>query len=186
MSEYPQGTLTVADLDLMPDDMNRYELIEGELYLYPWPSLAHQRIAGELLMSFATYLDLHPIGIGLLTIGVFFDNINGVIPDLVFFTNERREEIASTDYITGAPDLMVEILSPGADDERRDRIVKKQLYGKFGVNEYWILDPSLRCAEVYRHDGETLRTMGVLGPEDHLTSALLPGYSVKVGALFPE
>jgi Uma2 family endonuclease len=79
----------------------------------------------------------------------------------------------------------VEILSPGSDNERRDRVLKRGLYSKFGVNEYWILDPALRCVEVYRHDGKTLIAVGVLGPESDLTTPLLPGYSSRVGELFP-
>jgi Uma2 family endonuclease len=178
--------MTVADLDLMPDDGNRYELIEGELYVSRSPGLAHRRSSWKLSGTLFVYLEANPIGEALATPGVIFDDINGVIPDLVYFSNERRDEIAAGTRISGAPDLVVEIVSPGSENERRDRVVKRDLYAKFGVREYWLLDPVLRCVEVHRHDGRTLRTVGVLGPEDVLTSPLLPGYSVKVADLFPQ
>ena len=181
-----QTAFTVADLDLMPDDGNRYELIEGELFVSRSPNLAHQRCSFKLSGTFFVYLEANPIGEALYTPGVLFDEINAVIPDLVYFSNERRAEIAAGTRISGAPDLVVEIVSPGSENERRDRIFKRDLYAKFGVSEYWILDPALRCVEVYRHDGETLAFFAMLGPENELTSPLLPGYSALIGGLFPE
>jgi len=179
-----QTALTVADLDLMPDDGNRYELIEGELSVSRAAGLTHQGVSGELFLSLGVYLKVNPIGKVFAAAGVVFDDLNGVIPDLVYFSNERRKLIASGERITGAPDLVVEILSPGSENERRDRLAKRELYGKFGVQEYWILDPAQRCVEVYRHDGKTLMPVGVLGPESDLTTPLLPGYSCTVGDLF--
>jgi Uma2 family endonuclease len=176
--------LTIADLDLLPDDWYRYELIEGELFVSSPPSLTHQRVPGELLVSLAGYLELNPIGEGLASPGVVFNQFSSVIPDMVFFINERRDEIASGEHITGAPDLVVEILSPGPEKERRDRIVKRDLYAKYGVKEYWIVDPALRSIEVYRRSGGALTLLGVIGPEGDLKSPLLPGYSSTVGDLF--
>jgi Uma2 family endonuclease len=113
-----------------------------------------------------------------------FNEFSSVIPDMVFFINERRDEIASGEHLTGAPDLVVEILSPGPEKERRDRIVKRDLYAKYGVKEYWIVDPALRSIEVYRRSGGALTLLGVIGPEGDLKSPLLPGYSSTVGDLF--
>src|SRR5215469_13786792 len=112
-----QTALTVADLDLMPDDGNRYELIEGELFVSRSPNLAHQRSSWRLSGTFIVYLDKNPIGEALAATGVLFDDLNGVIPDLVYFSNERRNKIVSGERITGAPDLVVEILSPGLENE---------------------------------------------------------------------
>ena len=180
-----QTALTIADLDLMPDDGNRYELIEGELLVSRSAGLTHQGVSGELFLSLGIYLKVNPIGKVFAAVGVVFDDLNGVIPDLVYFSNESRNKIVSGERITGAPDLVVEILSPGSENERRDRLAKKELYGKFGVKEYWILDPALRTIEVFRHDGKTLTPVGVLGAESDLTTPLLPGYSCRIGDLFP-
>src|ERR1700730_16625707 len=149
MSTQIEPLLTIADLDSMPDDGNRYELIEGELFVSCSPSLTHQSVAGNILISVTTYLIENPIGKIWMTPGVIFSEYSGVIPDLVFVSHERRNEIASGDRVMGAPNLVIEIVSPGAENERRDRLAKRQLYGKYGVKEYWIVDFQKRTIEVY-------------------------------------
>src|ERR1051325_381970 len=111
----------------------------------------------NLAGAFISYLQRNPIGEILTTPGVIFSDFNGVIPDLAFISYERRDEIALGDRITGAPDLVIEIVSPGAENERRDRIAKRQLYGKYGVKEYWVVDPYQRTIEVYRFKAKSLR-----------------------------
>jgi len=115
MATHIEPLLTVADLDIMPDDGNRYEIIEGELFVSRSPSLTHQSVSGNLFRSVDTYLIQNPIGRLWHTPGVIFSELSGVIPDLVFVSHERRNEIASGDRITGAPDLVIEIVSPGAE-----------------------------------------------------------------------
>src|SRR5262249_4343569 len=129
-SMYP--IVTVADLDSVPDDGNRYEIIGGELLMSGASSLTHQRTSAKLFRLFGRYLDSNPIGEVLATPGIVFSDIDGVIPDIVFFTDERAKLILSGERIIAAPDLIVEIVSPGSDNERRDRVIKKQLYAKFG------------------------------------------------------
>jgi Uma2 family endonuclease len=107
-----------------------------------------------------------------------------VIPDLVFVSHERRNEIASGERITGAPELVIEILSPGAENERRDRIAKRQLYAKYGVKQYWIVDFEKRTIEVYLLQGQTLELQSVLTEKDEITSSVLPGYRCKVETIF--
>jgi Uma2 family endonuclease len=184
MSAQIEPLLTVNDLDAMPDDSNRYEIIEGELFVSRAPSLDHQRISGNVFAALRTYIDQNPVGEIITTPGVIFSDFNGVIPDLVFISHERRGEIATGDRITGAPDLVIEILSPGAENERRDRTAKRQLYGKYGVREYWIVIPAKREIEVYFLSGHTLKLNARLTEEDDLTSSLLPGLSCKVESIF--
>src|SRR4051812_26914023 len=124
MSTQVEPLLTITDLDAMPDDGNRYEIIEGELLVSRAPSLTHQTVSMNLAFNIKSYLFQNPIGQIWTTPGVIFSEFSGVIPDLVFVSNERRNEIASAERITGAPDLIVEIVSPGAENERRDRIAK--------------------------------------------------------------
>ena len=104
--------LTVEDLDIMPEDGNRYEIIEGELFVSPLPNLKHQRVSRNIVGIFSGYLDHNPIGEILYTPGVIFSNFSGVIPDPVFVSSEQRDEIASGDRIMGAPVLVIEIISP--------------------------------------------------------------------------
>ena len=177
-----EPVLTIEDLDAMPEDGNRYELIEGELFVSRAPGLTHQRIVRRLLVAIENYLDRNPIGEVLPGPGVIFSDFNGVIPDIVYMSNERREEIVQGEKITGAPELVIEVLSPGIENERRDRHAKRQLYGKYGIEEYWIADPENSTLEIYRSPG--LRLTATLGIEDEITSPLLPGFSHRVRDVF--
>lgn len=176
--------LTVDDLDLLPDDSNRYELIEGEIFMSRAPSLTHQLISGNTFAHLWQYLDENPIGILVTTPGVIFSPYSAVIPDLLFISNERRGEIASTERVLGAPDIVIEIVSPGADNERRDRVVKLQLYGKYGVKEYWIIDPTSRTIDVYVLKEGILKLEAKFTDTAELTSSLLPGFRCKVASIF--
>src|SRR5205814_650650 len=120
--------LTIADWEALPEDGNRYELIEGELFVSRALSLKHQRIVSNLDYIFRRYLDQHPIGEIIPRPGVILSEFSGVIPDLIFMSNARRAEIDKGDRLAGAPELIIEILSPGPENERRDRQVKRQLY----------------------------------------------------------
>src|SRR5712692_11580283 len=109
MSTQIEPLLTIADLDAMPDDGNRYEIIEGELFVSCSPSLKHQRVSRNMVVIFSGYLDHNPIGEVLHTPGVIFSNFTGVMPDVVFVSSEQRDEIASGDRIMAAPVLVIEI-----------------------------------------------------------------------------
>lgn len=178
--------VTVADLDAMPDDGNRYEVIEGEIFVSRAPNLEHQRIVVNLLKDFLKYLDQNPIGEVLTGPGVIFSDYDGVIPDLVFIRHERRREIASGDRITGAPDLVSEILSPGTGNIQRDRVAKRQLYGKHGVLEYWIVDRENRVVEVYRLNERVLELVATFTERDEIISSVLPGFRCRVNRIFED
>lgn len=182
MATHIEPLLTIADLDSMPDDGNRYELIEGELFVSCSPSLTHQSVAGNIFLSVSTHLIANPIGRIWMAPGVIFSEYSGVIPDLVYVSDARRAEIASGDRVMGSPDLVIEIVSPGIENERRDRLVKRQLYGKHGVKEYWIVDIQKRTIEVLQ--GQMLQLESILTEQDELTSSVLPGYRCRVETLF--
>ena len=180
MSTQLDQQLTVDDLDLFPDDGNRYELIEGELFVSRAPRLFHQVVVANIIASVRPFLDRNPIGMIVPGPGVIFSQFSGVIPDVVFISNEQRGEIASGDKVTGAPALVIEILSPGAENARRDRIAKRHLYAKYGVKEYWIVDYKKRAIEVYVLVGEMLELSAVFADQDEITSSVLPGFSCRV------
>jgi Uma2 family endonuclease len=184
MNTQIQPVLTIADWDCAPDDGNKYELIEGEIYMSRSPSLTHQITLQNFQIALVSYLANNPIGIVVPGPGVIFDDFNGVIPDIVFFTNERRAEIASGDWLNGAPDLVVEIISPGAENERRDRVLKRRVYGRFGVKEYWLVDLVNRSVEVCRLGEEGLELAAAFAGEDEMTSWVLPGFHTKLTDLF--
>lgn len=184
MSAKLEPLLTIADLDAMPDDGNRYELFGGELYVSRAPSLSHQRILGNIYAILRAYLSQNPIGEVLLTPGVIFDIYDGAIPDAVFVSNARKREVISGERFTGAPELMIEVVSPGAGNERRDRVVKRQVYGRHGVKEYWIADPQNRSVEVYRLKKRALSLVHTIMDEDELTSSVLPSFKCLARDVF--
>src|ERR1700720_3700295 len=116
--------LTVADLDACPDDNNRYELIEGELFVSRAPGVPHQLIVKKLQMVFFEYLRQNPIGTVVPGAGAIFSDYDAVIPDLAFVLNERWDQFVTGEKFTGALELEIEVISPGAENRRRDLLVK--------------------------------------------------------------
>jgi Uma2 family endonuclease len=176
--------LTVSDLDDMPEDGNRYELIEGELFVSKAPGITHQLTFGTLFDTFSTYLKSNPIGKIIATPGLILSDLDAVIPDLVFIRNERLAEVISGERLVGPPDLVIEILSPGRENETRDRVAKRQLYGKFGVREYWIVDPKNRVIELYLLELGVLEPKAVAGPDGEIVSSVLLGFRCRASDIF--
>lgn len=176
--------LTVADLDACPDDNNRYELIEGELFVSRAPGIPHQRVLHNLQMELGTYLKKNPVGILVPGTGAIFSDYDAVIPDIVFVRTDRWAEVTSEQKITSAPDIVVEILSPGSENRRRDLSVKRQLYAKYGVKEYWIVDNENQSILIFHLQEQTLEEIATLHGVDEITSPLLPGFHLTAGAVF--
>lgn len=175
--------LTVDQLEALPDDSNRYELIDGELLVSKAPGINHQRPLGRLFYLLTSYLVSNPIGELIFGPGVVFDDYNGVIPDMVFVSSERQNIITERGLID-APDLVVEVVSPGEKNSERDRHLKRQLYSRRGVREYWVVDPQLRTIEIYSLQENVLVLEATLRGSDALTSILLPGFVSAVSEIF--
>jgi Uma2 family endonuclease len=184
MASRVEPLLTVADLEACPDDGNRYELVEGELFVSRAPGIPHQRVLLNLVIALSSYLKDNPIGILVPGAGAVFSDYDAVIPDLVFVRNERWEDVTSGDKIIRAPDLVVEIISAGTENRRRDLSVKRQLYAKYGVKEYWIVDPDNRSVLIFRLREQKLQESATLKGDDKLTSPILPAFELKVSAIF--
>ena len=176
--------LTVAYLETLPDDNNRYELIAGELYVSCAPGLPHQLVLQRLQLALGNYLEVNPIGIVAPGAGAVFSDYDSVIPDLVFVRNDRWGQIVANDRFVAAPDLIIEAVSPGPENRKRDFKAKGELYGRFGVEEYWIVDRENRSISIYRLRGDTLEEIVKLAENDNLTSPLLPDFVLNVGSLF--
>jgi Uma2 family endonuclease len=185
MASRIEPLLTVADLDAFPDDDgNRYELIGGELFVSRAPGIPHQRVLLNLELGLSDYLRANPIGILVPGAGAIFSDYDAVIPDLAFVCNERWDQVVTGEKFTGALDLVIEILSPGTQNRQRDLSAKRQLYGKYGAKEYWIVDSENREVLVLRLQGQALEEIVTLKAEDELTSPLLSGFELKVSAIF--
>ena len=179
--------LTIADWDAMPyGDGNRYEIIEGELFVSTSPGLTHQMVLTNLIIRIGNFLQANPIGTIVAGSGVILSNFSGVIPDFVFFSREQRDTIVKDDRLHGPPALMVEILSPGSANVRRDRVVKLQLYAKHGVPEYWIVDPRKMTIERYVNQGSSLILSETLRYEDNLSTTAIPGFSCQMSEIFKQ
>ncbi len=177
---------TSADLAALPDDGTRYEIIDGELYVSKAPGWEHQFVCGEIYAHLQRWSRQSGAGVANIAPGLIFADDDDVIPDVVWISHARLAAILGSDRkLHGAPELIVEVLSPGPSNEQRDREIKLALYSRHAVSEYWILDWQRRTAEVYRHDGRHLQPAARLGARDALESPLLPGFSCLVGDLFP-
>jgi Uma2 family endonuclease len=184
MASRIEPLMTVADLDACPDDNNRYELIGGELFVSDPSLLSHQLLLQDLQMELAGYLRDHPIGILVPGTGLILSDYDAAIPDLAFVRNERWDEVVSGEQFTRAVDLVIEIISPGKENRERDLTAKRQLYAKYGVQEYWIVDRENRCVLIYLLRGNILEKIAKLGVEDGITTSLLPSFQLKVSSIF--
>lgn len=176
--------LTYDDLLAMPDDGLRHEIIDGVLYVSPSPGTPHQFTVGKLYQALANHLDEHPAGeVYLAPFDVVFTKYDVVEPDLLFITAERLAVLTDRN-VSGAPDLVVEVLSPST--KRVDLTLKRELFERGGVQEYWIVDPIAGTIDMHRRSGEALvHSAGLSKAADHrLTSPLLPGFEVALSRLF--
>jgi Uma2 family endonuclease len=179
--------LTYDDYVLFPDDGKRHELIDGEHFVTPTPKRKHQAVSSNLHGLIWSYLQTQPIGrIFSAPFDVILSNFDVVEPDLLYISSDRMAQIETSPWVRGAPSLVVEIISPGT--RKRDVIVKRRLYDRFGVDEYWIVDPELDSIDVYRRvEGRLERTVDLSFERGEvLTTPLLPGLSLPLSKVFED
>lgn len=177
--------LTYDDFLLFPDDGLRHEIIDGVHYVTAAPNLRHQDLIGRLFMALGNFLASHP-GSGrvfLSPVDVIFTVHDIVEPDLVFVAADQLA-IMTEQNIQGVPAILVEVMSKSS--RRRDERIKKELFDRGGVREYWIVDPDRSHVIVHRRnsDGFSARTPFAAADVAVLTSPLLPGFSLSVSELF--
>lgn len=178
---------TVHDLDGLPQsDDTYYELIDGELFVTRSPHRKHQQIAGNIYSALNAWSEKSGLGEAIPGPGIMPSETSNVIPDVVWISTERLAVLEDeAGHLTGFPELIVEVLSPGEQNIRRDRQAKLKLYSLQGVREYWIVDRFTRQVEVYRRLEGQLALAVTLLEQDELTSPLLPGFHLTVSRLFP-
>ena len=178
----PQGHWTYADYAALPDDGNRYEIINGVLYMAPSPIENHQGASTK----FVTYLTLHVefAGLGRVYHAPFDVELAPNVftqPDVMVILSDRAD-IITTKRIQGAPNLIIEIISPGTSGY--DRREKQDAYANAGVTEYWIADPSAQTVELLQLGGQAYRSLGVFRGQATLPSQVIPDLPVKVEQFF--
>ena len=177
--------LTYDDFVHFPDDGKRHELIDGEHYVTPSPNLGHQRILGKLYLVIGNYLAANPIGeVFFAPLDVVMSHHDVVEPDLLYVSRERAAQVLVPEHVRGVPDLVVEIASKGT--RKRDETIKRALYERTGVSEYWTVDPKSEVVRVYRNGTagfgppvELRRNTG-----DTLTTTLLPALEISLDEIF--
>ncbi|MCW6049580.1 Uma2 family endonuclease [Lyngbya sp. CCAP 1446/10] len=185
MSTTEKVRWTSADLELLPDNGNRYEIIEGELVVTRAPHWGHQNIVDNVCAELNIWSRQTGLGKAATTAGLIFTDSDNVIPDVVWVSYERLAQILDeAGHLAGAPELVVEVMSPGEENEKRDRQSKLKLYSVQGVREYWIFDRIQQKVEIYRRENGVLKLAMTLFKEDNLSSPLLPDFSVSVATLF--
>jgi Uma2 family endonuclease len=176
---------TTSDLELLPESSNRYEIIDGELFVTKAPHWGHQKASGNAYAELRDWSIKTGLGEAVQAPGVLFSDADNVIPDVVWIRTERLANgLDEAGHLTIAPDLIVEVLSPGTQNERRDREAKLKLYTERGVQEYWILDWRSQQVEVYRRENARLKIVCTLFVSDTLISPLLPDFTCVVQRLF--
>ena len=180
----PSVKFTYEDFVNFPNDGKRHEVIDGEHHVTPSPTTRHQLISMNLTRTFNRYLDRCPVGhVFAAPLDVVFSDLDVVAPDLIYISRER-DGILTEQHVRGAPDLVVEVLSPGT--RKTDEVTKRKLYERFGVQEYWVVDPELDAVKVYRRVEGAFARVEELSAEagSTLTTRLLPGFAVALAEVF--
>lgn len=177
-----QGEWTYEDYDALPDDGQRYEIMDGVLLMAPSPGPLHQSVS--MALSFYLYQRVNQAGFG----RVFAAPLDVELapkqvfqPDLFVLLNTNASKVTTTRVI-GAPDLVIEIASPGT--AVYDRLGKSRSYAQAGVEEYWIVDVEARTVEVLMLTGERYQSQGIFQGKDVIPSQIVPGLLLKVEQLF--
>ena len=176
--------LTYHDYYTLPEHGPRYQLVEGELHMAPAPNRFHQEISRNLGFLILKHLEAHPVGkIFDAPFDVQLTDVNVYQPDIIFLRREHYP-LQTVQGITGAPDLVVEILSPKT--AFLDLGVKREIYARCGVAELWIIDPEIRRISVYRLKENAETPAVVCGPGESITTPLIPELVVALDDVFRQ
>ena len=169
---------------LLTEEGKHYELIDGDLLLTPAPNISHHDSAKELFTLLLERLEKKGLGkVFIAPVDVVFSETDVVQPDLLFISKDRLS-IVTKKNIQGAPDLIIEILSP--ESEKRDRVLKRKLYHRNGVKEYWLVDTESKTIEVLTLSDGDYKTHAVVSENSTLTSPAFPTLSFSLKTVFPE
>ena len=174
--------VTRYDYQQMPDGPPYFQVIEGDLVMSPSPNLFHQNVAGRLYSLILQFLEKQPLGeVFIAPFDVFLSDTNVYQPDVVFVSRANRSRITEHG-IEGAPDLVVEILSPTT--ARYDKGSKRKTYARTGVKELWLVDAETRTIEVFHLAKDAETPVATYGAEDSMTTPLLAGLKLELAAVF--
>ena len=174
--------LTYKDYLHFPEDLLRHEIIDGEHYVTPSPITKHQKVSINLVVVLHNWVSAKSLGTILSApIDVVFSNTDIFVPDIIFISTARASVIHHKN-IQGAPDLIIEILSPSTST--RDLGIKKASYEKFGVSEYWVVDPEKQTVDIFTVIGAKFSVPKHLTVHDLLSSTIFQGLQISVKTIF--
>jgi Uma2 family endonuclease len=173
--------LTYEDYCLLPNNGKRYEVVDGELYVTPAPLTRHQRVLVNFVYYLVDFVKKHHLGeVYPAPFDVVFSQYDVVEPDILY-VSEARASVITEKNVQGAPDLVVEILSEST--AKIDRTTKLKLYARYGVAEYWVVDPEVCAIEIYRLAPGGYELAAQLDSRQTLTSPLFPGFALPLAKL---
>ncbi len=176
---------TYDDYMRMPDDGKRYEILDGELIELTSPNRQHQQILGRLFRVLSEYVENNVLGeVYIGPFDVRLSLINVIQPDVLFISTNNLRILDNDLNVQGAPDLCVEILSPST--RRRDLAQKRDIYARFGVREYWLVDPDAERVTVLTLDAGRYVPWGEANGDAGVPSLVLPDLPVVAASLFPS
>lgn len=176
---------TTSDLELLPENGDRYEIIDGELYMTRAPHWKHQTVIARITNVLVSWSNQTKLGTTIINPGIIFGDNDNVIPDLIWISNKRLESsVDESGHFTNAPELIIEVLSQKTNDIKRDKETKLKLYSNRGVREYWIVNWQLKEVETYLRNDAKLTLVNTLINDDLITSELLPNFSCKISEFF--
>lgn len=174
--------LTYDDYCELPNDRNRYEILDGELFVTPAPRINHQRISNRLNRVLDDHVIANRLGeIFVAPTDLMLAPTTVVQPDLIFVGNDRLGIITDR-AIEGTPTLVVEILSPTT--QQTDRVTKAQVYAKHGVPHYWLIDPGQHTFEAYELAGDHYVIIESMKNQDEFHPSLFPGLTIRLANLW--
>jgi len=175
---------TIEDYFALPEDGKQYEILDGELRMSPSPNAKHQTVLLNLATILKQYAEQHGTGkIFVAPFDIILSNYNVVQPDILFISKDNYA-ILTSDNIQGVPDLMIEILSPASMNH--DRNIKRKIYARFGLPEYWLVHPEKKYLQILRLQAGTLRQVAEFKANEVLTSPVFPGLEIKMSDVFKE
>ena len=176
-----ENKYTYSDYLKTPDD-KRFELIEGDLIMTPSPTVKHQAVSENISFLLSSHIRACKLGrLFYAPMDVVLDQFNVLQPDIMLVLNENKKVITEAN-IKGAPDLVVEIISPTSG--YRDKATKKRIYERFGVKEYWVVEPQEETVEIYSLKDKKFALHQSLRKKDTLSSLLLPEFKVPLTDIF--
>jgi Uma2 family endonuclease len=177
-----QEKFTYSDYLLLTDSDKRYEILDGDLLMSPSPTAIHQILLLKMAKLLSTFVEQNKFGqIFIVPFDVVLSDYEVIQPDIIFVSAENSHIIKPT-HIQGSPDLLIEILSPSS--VQRDRIIKRKIYSRNGVKEYWLINPEQKTIQQFQLQKKAFTLIKEFGAKESLSSSFFPELVIQLENIF--